>query len=199
MKKLLNRRQAKLDGDYIIANKVKEEKKMTKTMKEIMLENAENAAYIVASDQTTKLLQKALIHLITTNSSPEDASKAEEYVTIFAKSEAGNAAIKLIASMMLLNVPNDAFKNDPRVTKLANTLMTNGMATAGNFVMDAVTDMAPEIMKLVSQIPEQPKVRVPELEQKVHVSTTDTTMASAIEEALEHEQHKPVAKKNHIK
>lgn len=162
-----------------------EEKKMTDNKErpafmEMMKVDATAAAYRVAANQMTKGIKSGILAMMEKNGHGSDKIKA---ISEMLDSEFGTSLVSILLGFGLTYVPH--ISNDPRAQKLAGEFRVNGMAVAGNAVMDvALEHFLPVITGALSSLPsaEVPAIRVSE--------PTKTTDQAALEDAVREEAEK---------
>lgn len=173
-------------------NKLKErnmeDKKETKTFIEMMKGDATNAAYRVAANQMTKGVKSGILAMLEKNGSDGTKLKA---VSEMLDTELGAAVVSMILGMALTYVPH--VSNDPRAQRLAGEFRVEGMAKAGNTIMDAAIEhFLPVLTGALNSLPQETSVRVaeaPKAESNNHLS---------LEQAIREEEEKSSEKTDQV-
>lgn len=134
-------------------NSQKEPKKMSTNEKpgfaDVMKSNAKDAAYRVGASQSTKLVKNAILAVMKKNGSDDGALAS---LSTFLDTEFGSALVSMMLGTGLHYVPH--FGEDPRIQRLGEELRINGMATAGNAIMDeAVGHILPALTDVLNKLP----------------------------------------------
>lgn len=136
------------------AVKTKAQKFISRTKK-----NAIDGAYSATANSLVSGIQasvKAYIH--------------DESMKALVDSEMGKVAIAGILSTVLMMAPVEAIQNDPRAQKLADKLQEKSISDGLTKMMEMVTTMfLPAIMKALSGLPKEERVRIIESEEEVIV------------------------------
>lgn len=121
---------------------------MRKPFKEMVLSDAEKAAYRVGARNTVKLGQTAITKALEAQGGDKAAALGAMLHT-----EVGASVVSGVMGALLTSLPQ--FQNDARVQKLAEELRVNGMATLGNTVVDQLTEMvAPAMSAMIQSLPQ---------------------------------------------
>lgn len=161
-----------------------EEKKMTDNKErpafmEMMKVDATAAAYRVAANQMTKGIKSGILAMMEKNGHGSDKIKA---ISEMLDSEFGTSLVSILLGFGLTYVPH--ISNDPRAQKLAGEFRVNGMAVAGNAVMDvALEHFLPVITGALSALPSAETTAI-------RVSEPVKTDHAALEEAAREEAEK---------
>lgn len=153
------------------------------TFLDTLKDDAEDAAYRVASTQMTKAAKTALLKLL------QQKGTKKSQVTAFKElldSAAGDAIISLLMGAGLTFIPN--IKDDPRAKQLAKEFRVNGMATAANSALEALmSDFLPGVLQTLQTLPQpESKVRIgeketPKMVKKDHVEEEHRAEAEVAE------------------
>ena len=121
---------------------------MRKPFKEMVLSDAEKAAYRVGARNTVKLGQTAITKALEAQGGDKAAALGAMLHT-----EVGASVVSGVMGALLTSLPQ--FQNDVRIQKLAEELRVNGMATLGNTVVDQLTEMvAPAMSSMIQSLPQ---------------------------------------------
>ena len=150
--------------------------------KQMVLSDAEKAAYRITARNVVALGRDAILKILD--------SKGGEQAQAFSmmlSTEIGTSVVSGVMGGILTALPQ--FQNDTRVQKLAEELRVNGMATLGNTVVDQLTEIvAPAMSAMMSgteavaaqiQTPAESSVyKKPTLVQPEHHEEEDEEVAS---------------------
>lgn len=118
---------------------------------EMVKADAVQAAYRVAATQMSNGTKAAILTIMEKNGQGSDRIAA---LSDLLNTEFGNALVSLLLGVGLNYAP--MLSDDPRAQKLATEFRINGMATAGNAVMDtAMQHFLPVITNALSALPEE--------------------------------------------
>lgn len=135
--------------------------------------DATDAAYRVAGNQMTKGVKTGIIALMKDKG--VEGGKVEAIRELL-ETEVGNAAVATILGQLLTHIPQ--LQDDQRVQKLAEEFRVQGMATAGNLVLDTMFQYFLPVVK-------DAMADLPQLEEKVRVEADATASKEEIEEEEE--------------
>ena len=125
--------------------------------------DATDAAYRVGSKQMSKAVKTAITNVMKSKKTKKSQINA---VGEFLDTELGEALISIAMGMGLTYAP--VISDDPRAKRLAKEFRVEGMATAGNLVMDTVmTSLAPAILDTLKALPEDSKEEQSKEEEEV--------------------------------
>lgn len=144
---------------------------------EMMKGDATKAAYRVAANQMTTGVKKAILTIM------EKKGQSSERIQALGEmldTQAGQAFISTLIGMALTYAP--VISNDPRAAQLADEFRINGIATAGNAMMDvAVEHFFPVIASVLSNLPAPPNAEVRVADTKSHPTETVNAEETVIE------------------
>lgn len=125
--------------------------------------DAENAAYRVAANKSSEILKNSLVSLIEKK---VDSESAKAFAAAL-DTDFGLAFINMLMGVVLNYAPG--LNNHKNAQRLAQEFRINGMATAGNAVLDEVfSQLLPGVMQVVQTLPKE-NVRIEQLSDKTSV------------------------------
>ena len=172
---------------------VKEIKKTMSTDKapsfaQMMKDDFHKATYRVAADQMTHGIKEGIVSLLGSKGGTESQL---EGMKMLLDSEIGEAAIAMLAGLGLTYAP--VVSLDPRAQKLAGEFRVNGMAKAGNVLVETmIGSFLPIVQSALAKLPAEEQVRVAETAPPARIAAPN----AAEEQAAEDEANvPPVSKK----
>ncbi len=153
----------------------------TASFAEMMKEDFKKATYRVAADQMTHGIKEGIVALIGSKGGTESQMSG---MMILLDSEIGEAAIAMLAGLGLTYAP--VVSEDPRAQKLAGEFRVNGMAKAGNVLVENLLGtFLPIVQKALASLPAEEQVRVE--------TTTNARIAAPAVKEEEHEEEAAVS------
>lgn len=148
-------------------NKMANGSEKTASFAEMMKADFQKATYRVAADQMTHGIKEGIVALIGTKGGTEAQQSG---MMILLDSEIGEAAIAMLAGLGLTYAP--MVSEDPRAQKLAGEFRVNGMAKAGNVLIENLLGtFLPIVQKALASLPAEEQVRVAETAPPARIGT----------------------------